>query len=140
MPFFVMAQYDFETRYFTINTESLPDVPEFSALEMNWAPKKESEFKDISDFTKVTASNYWQAVDMASALEKRENYQKADIKVANLNQKFSALGGNAQYSKDGSSKVENTVYKELRGLDFLDPCPPFGICPRCAPYRMSRGY
>lgn len=139
-PLVLCAQYDFDTRYFTIDAASLPDVPEINSFEMNLGPIKNFEIKSLSDFNKVTAVNYWEAVDMASAIEKKENFKRADYDSKLLRQKLSTYGGTSGYSKDGSSKVVNTVYKEQRGLDFMDPCPPFGICPRCAPYRVGRGF
>lgn len=136
----VLGQYDFETRYFTIDAASLPEVPEIMSYQLDRNSNAAFEIKNFSDFNKVTANNYWEAVDMAAALEKKEGYRKSEVSVKNLNQKFSALGGTAQYERDGSTKVKNTVYKEQRGLDFMNPCPPFGICPRCAPYRVGRGF
>ncbi|MEZ4779851.1 MAG: hypothetical protein R2786_10760 [Flavobacteriaceae bacterium] len=140
-PLSVVAQYDFESRYFTITSESLPEVPELSAFEINFGTKRDFSIRKITDFNKVTSTNYWEAVDMAAALEKQGKFKSnSNYNVEALQQKYSAFAGNAQYSPDGSTKVTNFVYKEQRGLDMLDPCPPFGICPRCAPYRLNRGY
>ncbi len=139
-PALVFGQYDFETRYFTIDAATLPEVPEITSFQLNWNLSASSEIKSFSDFNRVTANNYWEAVDMAAALEEKDSFKKAEVSVKALNQKFSALGGNAQYQSDGSTKVRNQVYKEQRGLDLIDPCPPFGICPRCAPYRIGRGF
>jgi len=140
-PALVFGQYDFDTRYFSIDIEaSLPEVPEVSMLRLDWKSSAANEIKSLSDFNKVTAMNYWEAVDMATALEQKESLKKSEISAKTLNQKFSALGGAEQYQRDGSTKIQNQVYREQRGLDFLGPCPPFGICPRCAPYRVGRGF
>lgn len=140
LPMMLYAQYDFETRYFKIDDNSLSVVPEISSLEAKFNAPKNSEIKSLSDFNKVTANNYWEAVDMSVALEKKENYKKAEFDTKALQQKFSIYGGNTQYSADGSTTVVNTVYKEQRGLYLMDSCPPFGICPRCAAFRVGRGY
>lgn len=140
IPIALSAQYDFDTRYFTISAASLPEIPEVSSLEIEFGKSKDFKITSLSDFNKVTANNYWEAVDMSQALEKKENYKKAEFNTKALQQKFTAFAGNSQYNTDGSTKVVNTVYKEQRGLDFMDPCPPFGICPRCAPYRIGRGF
>ncbi|MEZ4874742.1 MAG: hypothetical protein R2793_04660 [Flavobacteriaceae bacterium] len=141
LPLATWAQYDFESRYFTITAESLPEVPELSAFDINFGSKRDFSIRSLSDFNKVTSSNYWQAVDMAAAIEKQEQYKTNNsYNVEALQQKYSAIGGNAPYAADGSTKVTNFVYKEQRGLDLMDPCPPFGICPRCAPYRVGRGF
>lgn len=140
LPLALCAQYDFETRYFTIDEASLPVVPEISYLEAQFSSTKNFEIRSLSDFNKVTSNNYWEAVDMSVALEKRENYSKATFDTKVLQQKFSAYGGNAQYRADGSTKVVNTVYKEQRGLYIMDACPPFGICPRCTAFRGGRGF
>ena len=136
----MLAQYDFESRYFTISSESLPDIPELSAFEIDFGTKRDFSIRNITDFNKVTSNNYWEAVDMSAAIEKQEKFKSnSNYNVKALQQKF-AVSGNQQYSADGSTKVTNFVYKEQRGLDMLDSCPPFGICPRCAPYRLGRGY
>ena len=136
----MLAQYDFESRYFTISSESLPDIPELSAFEIDFGTKRDFSIRNITDFNKVTSNNYWEAVDMSAAIEKQEKFKSnSNYNVKALQQKF-AVSGNQQYPADGSTKVTNFVYKEQRGLDMLDSCPPFGICPRCAPYRLGRGY
>ncbi|MCB0456153.1 MAG: hypothetical protein R2776_06845 [Flavobacteriaceae bacterium] len=140
LPLTTIAQYDFESRYFTITSESLPEVPELSAFDIDFGPKRDFSIRKITDFNKVTSSNYWEAVDMAVAIEKQEKYKSnTNYNVAALQQKYNGLG-NTPYAADGSTKVTNFVYKEQRGLDMMNPCPPFGICPKCAPYRLSRGY
>ena len=140
LPLTMLGQYDFDTRYFTIDAESLPEVPEISSIQLERNSRNDFSIRTFSDFNRVTANNYWEAVDMAAALEKKEGFKKSEVSVKALNQKFSVFGGGTQYERDGSTKVKNQVYKEQRGLDLIDPCPPFGICPRCAPYRIGRGF
>lgn len=141
LPCSMFGQYDFDTRYFRIDATALPEVPELSSVLLEWNQRKSNNtFRSFSEYKPVTASNYREIVDMATAIEKKENFTKSDITVKNLNQKFSVWGGKTSFERDGSTKVVNTVYKEQRGLDLVDPCPPFGICPRCAPYRVGRGF
>ena len=139
-PLIAIGQYDFDTRYFTIDAESLPDVPEINSIKLERKSVNTPNIQKFSDFNRVTSTNYWEAVDMAAALQQKESYKRSDVSVKALNQKYSVFGGGTEYEKDGSTKVNNTVYKEQRGLDLIDPCPPFGICPRCAPYRIGRGF
>lgn len=140
VPTALVAQADFETRYFTITATSLTPIEELSVFDISFDVPKKFEKKKLSDFNKVTSNNYWQAVDMAEALSQSEKYQKAEMDLGKLQSKTFARSGTNQYGADASTSVQNFVYKEQRGLDLLDPCPPFGICSRCAPYRVGRGF
>lgn len=143
LPLSVCAQYDFDSRYFTIDATSLSEVPELSAFEIDFGSKRDFSIRKITDFNRVTENNYWQAVDMAAAIEKKESYKSNNnYNVEALQRQYYGFSGtsNAQYEADGSTKVTNFVYREQRGLDMLDPCPPFGICGRCAPFRVGRGF
>ena len=152
LPLFSYGQFDFDTRYFTINATSLPEVPQFElmpkfgstlSLSDKNEPKSGSYYLDntptfaatLNSF-KMSSSNYWQPVDMMSAVSNSTNRMPSNMDISNLRPENY---GNYSYSKDASSKVKNSVYVEMRGLDLLSPCPPYGICPRCAPYR-ARGY
>lgn len=147
LPSLGFAQYDFDSRYFTINATSLPEinpVNDFtkaasfaSKFSLDEAPEIVNE--DVTSF-KLTAKNYRTTVDMATAVTQRTKFVNTDTKVTPIQAKtygFTAFSG---YSTDKSSGVKNTVYKEQKGLNLLDPCPPIGICPRCAPYKIARGY
>lgn len=147
LPAIVVAQYDFDTRYFTINSQSLPEAPQFNnsfqASKTSEDAKGTFSLDATPTFTatlnslRISSSNYWEPVDMMNAVSVSKNYVSTRLKIDPLK---SRNFGFAVYSSDNSSKVKNTVYAEVRGLDLLDPCPPFGICPRCAPYRFARGY
>jgi hypothetical protein len=147
MPSLLVAQYDFDTRYFTINAESLPEAPQFSKSFGLSNDAKESAGTFTLDATptfsatlnslKINSSNYWEPVDMMNAVSVTNNYVSTNLNVAPIK---AGNFGFAVYTSDNSSKVKNTVYAEVRGLDLLSPCPPYGICPRCAPYRFARGY
>jgi len=153
LPLLAVAQYDFDSRYFTINAASLPEAPQFNQLtQFSQIPQlvKLSDEK-LSSFTldntptfaatlksfKINASNYWQPVDMMGVVNTSKNYISTSLDVAPLKSDNFCF---SVYTADNASKVKNTVYTEVRGLDLLDPCPTFGICPRCAPYRIGRGY
>ena len=152
LPLFSYGQFDFDTRYYTINATSLPEAPQFELLPKfgnrislsNKAQGKSGSYNLESTPTfaatlnsfKMSSSNYWQPVDMMNAVNTSSNRVRTKWDIANLKPE---TYGNASYSADRASKVKNTVYIEVRGLDLLSPCPPYGICPRCAPYR-ARGY
>jgi hypothetical protein len=152
LPLFSYGQFDFDTRYFTINATSLPEAPQFDLLpkfgnSLSMSNKKEeksgSYYLDntptfaatLSSF-RMSSSNYWEPVDMMSAVSNTINRSPSNANISSLRPENY---GNSSYSKDASTKVKNSVYVEMRGLDLLSPCPPYGICPRCAPYR-ARGY
>ncbi len=140
IPGISIAQYDFDTRYFTIDAGSLPDVEELTSFDLQFETPSSFDIDALKNYDKVTANNYWQPVDMAKAVDEIERYQQNEFDLNRLQSKMFARGGTAQYGTDAASAVKNTVYREQRGLDFLDPCPPFGICSRCAPYRVGRGF
>jgi hypothetical protein len=126
LPVLAIGQFDFETRYFTIDSESLPDMPELSTLDMDFEETPSFRRKRISDFTKVTAKNYWQAVDMASVLKKESttlDYSPINLPVFNQKEfgfSFSVHGSN---SFDGTSRygIKNKVYKDIRSIYFSSP-------------------
>lgn len=125
LPTFVVAQYDFEIGFFKMDLEALTDVPDLDMFALQLGnTTKDFQIKSFSDFNRVTETNYWEAVDMAAAIEKKERLKKAyPFDAKTLQQKFSLDGRYAPYAKDGSSKVNNPVYKEAKGLYFVDACP-----------------
>ncbi len=131
----VFAQRDFEKRFFTINAESLPEVETFG----NFNLKKDTVF--ISKFTLPNFSkrnnNYWQPVDMAFVMTNEKNSTKYKYAIPTLNT-YNLIPD--QYVSDGKTRVINTVQKNVFGLNILDTCPPDGICPRCAPYRLNNNF
>ncbi|MFT4849425.1 MAG: hypothetical protein ACI83B_001967 [Sediminicola sp.] len=152
LPLFSYGQFDFDTRYFTINATSLTEAPQFELLPkfgntLSLSNKKEERsgsyyldntptFAATLNSFKMSSSNYWEPVDMMNAVSNSSNRLQTNWDIENLKPE---TYGNSSYSADGASKVKNSVYMEVRGLDLLSPCPPYGICPRCAPYR-ARGY
>ena len=152
LPMLATAQFDFDSRYFTINASSLPEAPQFEPMPTfgkmlslsDSANEKSGSFSLDNTPTfaatlsalKMNSSNYWEPVDMMNAANASSNRLKTKWDIAPLQ---SETYGYTVYSADASSKVKNNVYVEVRGLDLLSPCPPYGICPRCAPYR-AKGY
>lgn len=147
IPLVASAQFDFDTRYFTINATSLPDVPLIDeTFQITKSPQEKTgtftlantpTFSATRNAIKISSDNYWQPVNMMDAVSISTNYMDKTLSVAPIDSNRFGFSG---YTADASSKVKNTVYMEVRGLDVLDACPPFGICPRCAPYRYRRGY
>ena len=140
LPFIGLSQYDFEKRYFTIDATSLPTMPSEYSLNLDFDSAPKFQKKSIQDFFKVTVENYYQPVSMSDAYSETLEYQNNAIDVDRLRAQYNTTLGTVSYGADGATKVKNTVYKEQRGLDYLNTCPPFGICSRCAPYRVGRGY
>ena len=135
-----MAQNDFSTGFIDLPAEDLTEVPEFDAFDFRFSDT--SDFfgpKKLSDFTRVTAANFRETVDMASVLQQKASMQKSTFDLSRLQNEFNT-GNNKSYTSDGATRVQNSVYKEQVGLDLVSPCPPFGICSRCAPYRVGRGF
>jgi hypothetical protein len=128
---------DFETRYFTINAESLPAM-EISD-EYNFSIKKGPKtFADLPlPSSKITAQNYWQSVDMMAVITNEQTFVDTKSQALSLN---GIRYGFSDADSAAGKPLTNFVYKEANGLDMFDPCPPFGICSRCAPFRVSRGY
>jgi len=131
LPALAVGQFDFETCYFTIDSESLPDMPELSTLDMDFVETPSFQKKRISDFAKVTAKNYWQAVDMASVLEKESkmlDYSPINLPVLDQKEFGFSFSVNGSNSFDGTSRhgIKNIAYKEVRSIYF---CWPSGYYP-----------
>ena len=110
LPALAVGQFDFDTRYFTIDNESLPDMPEISTLDMDFAETPSFQKKRISDFVKVTSENYWQAVDMATVLEKESTMlDYSPINLPILNQKEFGFS----FSVNGSELTSSGDWKRL---------------------------
>ena len=142
-----MAQYDFDSRYFTINASSLPEVGPVndftkpasfaSKFSLDAAP---TIVNGATPSFKLTTQNYRTQVDMATAVTQLTKFVNTATEVTPIQARAYGFTGFSGYGADKSSGVKNMVYKEQKGLNLLDPCPPIGICPRCAPYKIARGY
>ncbi len=137
LPLTLFSQDDFSTRYYTFNSQSLPQLEELSVYNL----KADAPFEKIGlNYFRMNVNNYRESVDMVGAIEKEMDYVSSYVNVKEIQSEFFSFGAQQNYRSDGKTRVNNTVYKEMRGLDLMDPCPPFGICSRCAPYRVGRGY
>jgi len=135
-----LGQADFDTGFISLPAEALTAVPEFNAFEFRFTNTSDYfGVKKITDFNKVTVANFREPVDMAAALQTKASMQKSTFDLSRLQNEF-GLGNNEAYTSDGATRVKNTVYKQQVGLDLMSPCPPNGICSRCAPYRVGRGF
>ncbi len=138
LPLLSFGQNDLESRYFTINENSLPSVEELTII--NYDLPKINKKVDIRDFANLNVDNYRTKVDMVGALASENRQAPSFVDIKEIQSEFTGFGADKNYRSDGKTRVTNTVYNEMRGLSLLDPCPPFGVCARCAPYRMGRGF
>jgi len=126
LPALAVSQYDLETRYFSMSDESLPKTEELSAFDIDFGETRSFKKMHITDFNKVTSNNYWQAVDMMTALEDDSSYlQQPSVNLPKLNQKefgFSvSVNGSNSFDGTSSHGVRNTVYQESRSVYFCAP-------------------
>ena len=126
LPLLALGQYDIDTRYFKIDASSLPDTQELSSFDIDFGEKRDFKKMHITDFNKVTAQNYWQAVDMMTALEAEQKLVTApNINLPKLNQKefgiSVSVNGSTSFDGTTSHGVRNTVYKEARSVYFCAP-------------------
>ncbi|GEQ87255.1 hypothetical protein ULMS_27630 [Patiriisocius marinistellae] len=129
LPLMAWSQNDFETRYFTIDAESLPEIPEVAFI-----PKKQQlentgtltlektpTFNSVLDAYKISTDNYWQPVDMTVALGgSTVNYSDPSLRLKKLQEKqfgftITGNGGRSSFEfSDGQTTVRNNVYQEQR--------------------------
>ncbi len=140
-PLMASAQLDFETNKFKLDFVKLPEI---ESLMTNSLPSN-SDFsnkysKKLPSF-KLSKENYREPVSMYEAMSASESYVKSDLKISLDPKEYGVFSGNSGYTSDDATMVKNTVYKDAaRGFFFADSCPPYGICPRCAPYKTGRRY
>lgn len=137
LPSIALAQYDFDTRYFTIEADALPDIESLTNFSLEKGPAFSEK---LPTFNLMTRTTFWQPVDMVGAIGESRKFISSKVEINPVNAKVYGLNGFSGYADDAASGVDNSVYKEVRGLDLLGDCPPYGICARCAPYRVNRGY
>lgn len=123
LPLAAFGQYDFETRYFTIDAEALPQVEESSALTANYNFTPSSRLT-LSSF-RMNASNYRKPVDMMTALNKQTEFIDKKFDVAPLQQKtfgFSvSVSGSNSFDNTSNTGIRNIAYKEMRSVYFCSP-------------------
>lgn len=115
--------------------KSLAPIP--NSNKLNFIKKNSRTFPTF----RLSKENYRQPVSMSEYLASNDNYVESEIKTSLNAKNFGISTGNSSYSADGSTKVKNFVYKDAsQGFLFSGACPPHGICPRCAPFRMGNSY
>lgn len=140
-PLIASAQLDFETNKFKLDFVKLPEIESLmtSSLPSN-SNFSNTYSKKLPSF-KLSKENYREPVSMYDAMATTESYVKSELKISLDPKEYGIYGGNSSYSSDDATKVKNMVYKDAaRGVFFAESCPPYGICPRCAPYKMGRRY
>ena len=122
------AQYDFDTKYFTITTKTLPEIGDLSTIALY----KFSPFISKLPVSTMDEKNYRNPVDMFSVLNKNRyanNYKKIKtlnfnpIKTRNFNFVLNTVL-NTPYTSFNKYEVKNTVYIDARNLN------PFYFCAR----------
>jgi len=131
IPFFASAQFDFETRYFTITADALPEIEELTSISLYKGPAFSSKLPSF----KMTRSNYWQPVDMSSAIEKTSEYVDSKIEIAPTikSREFGfsfSVNGNNSFDNTSSGGIKNIAYQEMRSLYFCTPTPSSSIAGR----------
>jgi|GEM_PF-6014532 len=140
LPFIGFSQSEFGATLYNVNFIALTEVPELN-LQTAKFQKQKNQIKTFSDFNKITSQNYWVPVNMSETIAKEESLKKRDFDVSELNMKFNLEFGTQQYARDRTTKVENRVYQEQRGLGtFNDFCSPFGFYTRPAAFQAGRGF
>lgn len=138
IPLFGSAQLDFESQKGKLNFVELPVVPNVvdSPLFLQSSTLKNTSGK-LPSF-RLNKKNFREPVSVFDAMAASQSYVNSELQI-NLNAKeFGIYAGSSSYTPDSSTKVKNIAYKDAsRGFLFADSCPPNGICPRCAPYRMG---
>jgi len=139
-PFLASAQLDFESYKGKLNFVELPVIQEVvSNPFLDAKPKNTQNNTQKLPSFRLNKNNYREPVSVFDAMEASESYVKSDIKINIDPREYGVYGGNSSYIPDAATKVENTVYQDAgRGFLFADSCPPYGVCPRCAPYRIGR--
>lgn len=112
-----------------MDAQSLPDTQELSTFDIDFGEKRSFKKMHITDFNKVTVKNYWQPVDMMTALEQESvltSYPAVNLPTLNQKEFGFSVSVNGSNSFDGTSSygVQNTVYKESRSVYF---CSPSGV-------------
>lgn len=131
----VVAQNDFETRYYTINLESLPNISKAASV-LGKMPKQNKgsfnlgaapSYQNTKNSFTITASNYWQPVDMADALTGSTiPYSNSQFTTTRLQEKqfgITIQGSTGQTSFDfgeAGTQIKNDVYINQQH-PFLNP-------------------
>lgn len=146
------SQNDFETRYYTINANSLIIPPSIKSVIDEMPDKINTSFtlgeapsyQNTLNTNAISTSNYWQPVDIAMAMASNTvAYNNDQFNTTKLQEKQFGIsiqgnGGNTSFEfGDNQTRVRNDVYKE-QGMPFLQnryQRPYY----RANPFRVNRG-
>jgi len=146
------SQNDFETRYYTINANTLIIPPSIGSVLDEMPDKINSSFtlgeapsyQNTLNTNAISTSNYWQPVDIALAMTSNTvAYNNSQFNTTKLQEKqfgfsIQGNGGNTSFEfGDGQTRVRNDVYKD-QSTPFLQngyQRPYY----RTNPFRVNRG-
>jgi len=133
--FFGMAvnAQEFETHFFRIDAESLPEVSDFTLGIFTPLKNSKVTLKEIR--LTLDEDEFWVPVDMVAAVNRTNHLKskaRAEAYIPKSLQNFKA--SKRSYTTDGASKVTNIVYKDARSTN------PFYYCSRSSPNRFSNRY
>jgi hypothetical protein len=152
IPLLSFSQNDFETRYFTIDATSLEELPSIPSI-LDTMPETKGSFtlgeapsyQDALNANSININNYWQPVDIASAMtSKTITYSNKKFSTSKLQEKqfgisISGNGGNTTFDfSDGQTQVRNEVYQEQRTPFLLNPYNQQQTYYNRNPFRVNR--
>jgi hypothetical protein len=150
--FVSFSQNDFDSRYYTIDGESLPEIPQIPTLLMELNKSKNiingsftlgasPSYQETRNTFTISSSNYWQPVDMTQALaSKKVPYDNSQFKVQQLQKKqfgFSVSGNGGETSfdfGDGETRVQNSTYQNQQRPFYIEEPQRRAFRPRAYPF------
>ncbi|WP_435579838.1 hypothetical protein [Gilvibacter sp.] len=114
----------------------LEDEPDIFSEEYNFVYTGSYPLTPIVFNTE--AGSFWEPVDMSAAIDKTNRDRVRAMSIRPIRVKSLGFTVQSPYANDKQSKVTNTVYTEMRGLQLFDPLTSRGFCWRCSPYSGNR--
>lgn len=118
----------------------LDDEPDIFSDEFNFTYTGSYPLSPISFETNT--NSYWEPVNMSAAVAQRNMQQQRAVQMRPVRVRYFELAARNRYTSDGQTKVQNTVYQDMRGLQLIDPraAAASGLCWRCSPFRSNWVY
>lgn len=134
-PMLLLAQNDFNTRYFTIAAELSTELPtpELSAFQKKVKSTiyKKSYFSDFTNQA-VTSQNFWQPVDIAATSQPIQRHSRVSMERLQAGLGRTQIYG---YSTDGKTRVTNEVYDDVGYYSpYRNPYNPYRNYSPYSPY------
>ena len=126
---------DLESRVLQIKALDLANEPDIFSDEFNFVYTGNYPLTPL-DFDKKE-DVFWEPVDMSQAVASRNAINNRTANIRPIKVKAFGFSSATSYQADGQTKVTNTVYQDMRNVQFITACPPIGTCWRCAPNRGS---